>query len=113
MATVVGVLSLSFSVFSVHKDKQLSERLNIYYTSGKMFFKIAESIGRLIVATKEMAKLSAYTHRISHLIKSIENIPNQDTKGITKICDPDYPLIQLSEVPLCTPKGKIWNQLLT
>ena len=47
-------------------------RLETYYKSGRMMVKLAESIGRLVMAGRDLNRLSAYTQRVYELINHIE-----------------------------------------
>lgn len=93
-----------------------------------MIVKLAESIGRLALAGRDFAKLSAYTQRVLVLMNSIEknkdnlfakSIIEKKTKktnfgrGLIKLCDLFEPIISFQEVPLCTPGGDVLIESLT
>ncbi|CAG2176372.1 unnamed protein product [Oppiella nova] len=91
-----------------------------------MMVKLAESIGRLVMAGRNFTRLAAYTTRVNQLINTIENIPNNNTlkpitceeisrpliagSGVVQICDPKNPTVQFCDVPLCTPSGDLLVQ---
>ncbi|KAI1307633.1 ATP-binding cassette sub-family D member 3 [Halotydeus destructor] len=129
-ATVVGYLSLAIPFLGTRyaTDSQ-SMRLETYYKSGRMMVKLAESLGRLLLAGREFSRLSAYSQRVGQLVHAIEN--NRSSKlslpannaisspirpipgaGIIEYCDPEKPIIQFINVPLCTPNGDILVQSL-
>jgi ATP-binding cassette, subfamily D (ALD), member 3 len=41
--------------------------LQQYYTSGRMLVKLAEAIGRLVLAGREMSRLAGFTQRVTQL----------------------------------------------
>lgn len=93
-----------------------------------MIVKLAESIGRLALAGRDFARLSAYTSRVLELMNSIEK--NKDNlfaksilekknkktnfgRGLVKMCDLIQPVISFEDIPLCTPGGDILVESLT
>lgn len=99
-------------------------RLEVYYESGRMVIKLMEAFGRLLLAGREFARLSAYTQRVTQLVKTIDNesqttavraiqAPGLELRelvrgsGIVERCDPNNPFIQFIDVPLCTPSGDV------
>jgi ATP-binding cassette subfamily D (ALD) protein 3 len=94
-----------------------------------MVIKLMESFGRLLMAGREFARLSAYTQRVTQLMRTIRD--EKQTSAIDRIspthalggevvirelvrgsgtmeyCAPNRPLIQFLDVPLCTPNGDI------
>lgn len=131
-ATAVGYLSLAIPFFGQRyaTDTQ-AFRLEAYYKSGRMMVKLAESLGRLLLAGREFSRVAAYSQRVSELISSIDENrlgtmtrqlpalpsttkdgqPRTSTpvpgSGIIEYCDRENPLIQFINVPLCTPNGDI------
>ncbi|XP_046400594.1 ATP-binding cassette sub-family D member 3 [Ischnura elegans] len=73
IATVVGFWAVSIPFLS--ESHQLlanvnhHERLQFYYTSGRMLVKLAEAIGRLVLAGREMTRLAGFTSRVTMLRK--------------------------------------------
>lgn len=45
-----------------------------YYKSGRMLVKLAEAIGRLVLAGRELTKLAGFTARITQLIKVLKDL---------------------------------------
>lgn len=126
-ATVVGYLALAIPFFtSRYANDTQSFRLETYYKSGRMMVKLAESLGRLLLAGREFSRLSAFAQRVTLLINSIESnrkecktqlsittrvgSPNSALVpggGVIEYCHPEKPLIQFIDVPLCTPNGDV------
>lgn len=68
LATVVGYLLISRPFMAGHRmplDHNL--RLEEYYKSGRMLVKLAESVGRVVLAGREMTRLAGFTARVSQL----------------------------------------------
>lgn len=78
---------------------------------------MAESIGRLVLAGRDLSKLAAYTQRVTQLMKSIDNnrkeltikTPGAQFKklGIVQLCDMAKPRIVFENVPIITPSGDV------
>lgn len=98
-----------------------SERLKAYYTSGRMLVKLAEAIGRMILAGRELSRLAGFTSRMSELIlvlkelnsgtyeRTMVNSGSADCEiapGRGKIAFQDN-IILFESVPLVTPNGDI------
>ncbi|KAH7936186.1 hypothetical protein HPB52_019851 [Rhipicephalus sanguineus] len=68
LATVVGYLLIS-RPFMAGQRMQLdhNQRLEEYYKSGRMLVKLAESVGRVVLAGREMTRLAGFTARVSQL----------------------------------------------
>lgn len=99
-----------------------SERLKVYYTSGRMLVKLAEAIGRLILAGRELSRLAGFTSRMTELISvlkdlnegkyvrtMVSNSSSADddvapSKGVIAFQDN---IICFDKVPLVTPNGDI------
>ncbi|XP_054723469.1 ATP-binding cassette sub-family D member 3-like [Uloborus diversus] len=74
-ATVVGYLLISRPFIGTQKNSlSHSERLESYYKSGRMLVKLAEAIGRLVLAGRELTKLAGFTARITQLIKVLKDL---------------------------------------
>ncbi|RWS27920.1 ATP-binding cassette sub-family D member 3-like protein [Leptotrombidium deliense] len=125
-ATVVGYVSLAVPFFSAaYSNHSQAFRLESYYKSGRMMVKLAESIGRLVLAGRDFTRLAAYTHRVNQLMKSIEknrvstfhqpikHVSNDETillipgSGKLLLCDVTKPVIMFNNVPICTPGGDL------
>ncbi|GFV78355.1 ATP-binding cassette sub-family D member 3 [Trichonephila clavipes] len=131
-ATVVGYLLISRPFIGSKKNQlSASERLESYYKSGRMFVKLAEAIGRLVLAGRELTRLAGFTTRIIQLITVLKDLnegsyvrtmvndskENQSLGAITKnkptlrpgsgiIINQDN-IIKFDRVPLATPNGDI------
>lgn len=122
MSTVVGYLALAMPFFSLKYAKSSNEdRLTLYYVSGRMMMKLAESITRVIMAGQDLTKLAAYTDRVQSLQNSMQSIERKmleltssaDRCQLIEICDSDNPMIDFKNVTLCTPNGDILVKNLT
>lgn len=54
--------------------EQSGQRLQAYYTYGRMLVKLAEAIGRLVLAGREMSRLAGFTARMTELIKVLSDL---------------------------------------
>ncbi|XP_053203647.1 ATP-binding cassette sub-family D member 3-like [Panonychus citri] len=118
-AVVVGYLSLAIPFFSNSITGTTQDRLEAYYKSGRMMVRLAESIGRLVLAGRDLSRLAAYTQRVTQLIRSIEanrrslsssrrcNGIFSTGSGVVQLCDIAHPQIVFENVPLATPGGDI------
>lgn len=80
IATVVGFYAVSIPFFSkTHKllsNRKTDVRFNYYYTYGRMLVKLAEAIGRIVLAGREMTRLAGFTARVTELIKVLKDLNN-------------------------------------
>ncbi|KAK1118146.1 hypothetical protein K0M31_015191 [Melipona bicolor] len=123
MATVVGfyAVSLPFFVENHALSKASNYRFNSYYTYGRMLIKLAEAIGRLVLAGREMTRLAGLTARVTE-IKDVLGDINSGKYERTMICDfkdesigspgkgkivNKDNIIRFEHVPLVTPNGDI------
>ncbi|KAL5017350.1 hypothetical protein ScPMuIL_006939 [Solemya velum] len=130
IATVVGYLVVSRPFLDLTHPRHLtsshSERLEDYYKSGRMLVKMAEAIGRIVLAGREMTRLSGFTARVTQLIKVLDDVNqgryertlvSDQTKskensmvplkpGSGKIITKDH-VISFDKVPLVTPNGDV------
>lgn len=51
-----------------------NERLEHYYKSGRMLVKLAEALGRISLAGRELARLSGYTERVTQLMTVLDDL---------------------------------------
>jgi ATP-binding cassette subfamily D (ALD) protein 3 len=51
-----------------------SEKLEDYYKSGRMLVKLAEALGRLSLAGRELTRLAGYTERVNQLMNVINDL---------------------------------------
>ncbi|KFM62420.1 ATP-binding cassette sub-family D member 3, partial [Stegodyphus mimosarum] len=130
-ATVVGYLLISRPFIGTKKDGlSHSERLESYYKSGRMFVKLAEAIGRLVLAGRELTRLAGFTARISQLIKVLKDLNSgsyvrtmvgESSKSVQLLNPPTKAklvpgagnivfkdnIIKFDKVPLVTPNGDV------
>lgn len=50
------------------------ERFGHYYTYGRMLVKLAEAIGRLVLAGREMTRLAGFTARVNEIITVLKDL---------------------------------------
>ena len=102
-------------------------RFKMYYTYGRMLVKLAEAIGRLILAGREMTRLAGFTARVTE-IRSVLSDLNENKYKRTMTTDPkNNPVgspgagkilakdnvIRFDKVPLVTPNGDVLIKELT
>uniref|UniRef100_A0A0K8VF60 ATP-binding cassette sub-family D member 3 n=1 Tax=Bactrocera latifrons TaxID=174628 RepID=A0A0K8VF60_BACLA len=125
-ASIVGFYAVSIPFFTDNhpllSGEHSGQRLQAYYTYGRMLVKLAEAIGRLVLAGREMSRLAGFTARMTELIKvlgdlnkgryertMVNNVLNGDNcfgpnKGILTFVDN---IIRFEKVPLVTPNGDV------
>lgn len=136
LATVVGFFVVSRPFFSdTHHlaTATASQRLEDYYKSGRMLVKLAEAIGRLVLAGRELTRLAGFTARVTELMTVLDDL-NQGRYQRTMVSadaeakagggggapTPRRPLvpgsgriinkdnvIHFEQVPLVTPNGDV------
>lgn len=134
LATVVGYLLISRPFMAGKRmphDHNL--RLEEYYKSGRMLVKLAESVGRVVLAGREMTRLAGFTARVSqlrhvlhdlgrgHYVRSMLAVEPQTedssetnkprrrmelVPGAGRIVTRDN-IIRFQSVPLVTPNGDV------
>uniref|UniRef100_A0A673NFV4 ATP-binding cassette sub-family D member 3-like n=1 Tax=Sinocyclocheilus rhinocerous TaxID=307959 RepID=A0A673NFV4_9TELE len=106
-----------------HVNSTYSERLEDYYRSGRMLISLAQALGRIVLAGREMTRLSGFTARITEIQEvlkelnsgryertmvtqriKVEKIPLIPGKGKIIIADN---IIKFEHIPLVTPNGDI------
>lgn len=78
-ATVIGynVVSVPFFNDKSHlAGASHNERLEDYYKSGRMLVKMAEALGRISLAGRELTRLAGFTERVTQLIKVLDDLNN-------------------------------------
>ncbi|XP_058790520.1 ATP-binding cassette sub-family D member 3 [Phymastichus coffea] len=130
VASVVGFYAVSIPFFK--KDHPLltgspDHRFKAYYTYGRMLVKLAEAIGRLVLAGREMTRLAGLTARVTEIRKVLSDL-NDNKYERTMITDPkNNPIgspgagkilardniIRFEAVPLVTPNGDVLIKELT
>ncbi|XP_053715542.1 ATP-binding cassette sub-family D member 3a isoform X1 [Synchiropus splendidus] len=137
LATVVGYLVVSRPFLTPNHPRHLnsthSELLEDYYQSGRMLLRMSQALGRIVLAGREMTRLSGFTARIIELMKVLKELNagkyertmvSQQEKesdnieklslvpGRGKIINRDN-LIKFDHTPLATPNGDILIKDLT
>lgn len=132
LATVVGYFAVSRPFLNLsnprHANTTHSERMMDYYRSGRMLVRLAQAIGRLVLAGRELTRLAGYTTRMSELsvvLRDLERGVYQRTMvdtndssdgnrrpsvplvpGSGEIIETDH-VIRFEGVPLVTPNGDV------
>lgn len=104
------------------------ERLEEYYRNGRMLVKLAEAIGRLALAGRELTRLAGFTERVDQLMKVLDELNkgiyqrtmvkdsnnNNNNNASTEELKPNNGktvymdnIIKFDKVPLVTPNGDI------
>ncbi|XP_067934177.1 ATP-binding cassette sub-family D member 3-like [Watersipora subatra] len=130
VATLVGYTVVSRPFLDLSNPKYLNsshgQRLEDYYQSGRMLVKMAEAIGRIVLAGREMTRLAGFTARITELMQVLDDLnrgryqrtmvtdSSRDSHskmanlkpGSGKVRHQDY-IIRFDKVPLVTPNGDV------
>ncbi|XP_070783991.1 ATP-binding cassette sub-family D member 3a [Enoplosus armatus] len=137
VATVVGYLVVSRPFLKLSHPRHLhsshSELLEDYYQSGRMLLRMSQALGRIVLAGREMTRLSGFTARITELMKVLKDLKvgkyertmvsqqerESDTAeklvlvpGSGQIINQDN-IIKFEHTPLATPNGDILIKDLT
>uniref|UniRef100_A0A8C2K5I5 ATP-binding cassette, sub-family D (ALD), member 3a n=1 Tax=Cyprinus carpio TaxID=7962 RepID=A0A8C2K5I5_CYPCA len=128
-ATVVGYLVVSCPFLDLSHPRHLTsshaELLEDYYQSGRMLLRMSQALGRIVLAGREMTRLSGFTTRITELMKVLKELNSgkyertmvsQSEKdgsekltlipGSGRIINIDN-IIKFDHTPLATPNGDI------
>ncbi|KYQ51162.1 ATP-binding cassette sub-family D member 3 [Trachymyrmex zeteki] len=123
-ATIVGFYAVSIPFFQENHSVLSGtpdHRFRSYYTYGRMLVKLAEAIGRLVVAGRELTRLAGFTARVTE-IKIVLDDLNAGKYERTMISDykdkmigypgkgrivPRDNIIRFDNVPLVTPNGDV------
>ncbi|XP_057178724.1 ATP-binding cassette sub-family D member 3a isoform X4 [Triplophysa rosa] len=128
-ATVVGYLVVSRPFLNLSHPRHLSsthaELLEDYYQSGRMLLRMSQALGRIVLAGREMTRLSGFTARITELMRVLKELNSgkyertmvsQTEKDVSekltlvpgsgRIINVDN-LIKFEHVPLATPNGDV------
>ncbi|XP_017754485.1 PREDICTED: ATP-binding cassette sub-family D member 3 isoform X2 [Eufriesea mexicana] len=124
MATIIGFYAVSIPFFKKNHpilSGPPNHRFKSYYTYGRMLVKLAEAIGRLVLAGREMTRLAGFTARVTEIKVVLDDINTgkyertmvSDFKdepigspGEGKIVNKDN-VIRFDRVPLITPNGDV------
>uniref|UniRef100_A0A7E4ZUY0 ATP-binding cassette sub-family D member 3 n=1 Tax=Panagrellus redivivus TaxID=6233 RepID=A0A7E4ZUY0_PANRE len=136
MATVVGWYTVSSPFFNRRNTEMMSksknELMQDYYNSGRMMFKLAEALGRLALAGREMTRLSGFTTRVDQLMSVLKDLQegryertmvsdNSATSSLTSsvkltpgsgTMEIRDNIIKFENVPLVTPNGDVLIEAL-
>lgn len=136
IATVVGYLVVSRPFLNLSDQRHLhsthSELLEDYYQSGRMLLRMSQALGRIVLAGREMTRLSGFTSRITELMKVLKELNagryertmvQQDKEsdsaeklalvpGNGRVINQDN-IIKFEHTPLATPNGDILIRDLT
>ncbi|XP_028425078.1 ATP-binding cassette sub-family D member 3a isoform X3 [Perca flavescens] len=136
LATVVGYLVVSRPFLSASHPRHLnsthSELLEDYYQSGRMLLRMSQALGRIVLAGREMTRLSGFTSRITELMKVLKELNagkyertmvSQEKEsdsaeklilvpGSGRVTNRDN-IIKFDHTPLATPNGDILIRDLT
>uniref|UniRef100_A0A3Q3SY29 ATP binding cassette subfamily D member 3 n=1 Tax=Mastacembelus armatus TaxID=205130 RepID=A0A3Q3SY29_9TELE len=135
LATVVGYLVVSRPFLNLSHPRHLhsthSELLEDYYQSGRMLLRMSQALGRIVLAGREMTRLSGFTARITELMKVLKELnagkyertmismQEKDSAenlvlvpGSGQIINKDN-IIKFDHTPLATPNGDILIRDLT
>ncbi|CAN9506540.1 unnamed protein product [Ophioblennius macclurei] len=135
VATVVGYLVVSRPFLDLSHPRHLhsthSELLEDYYQSGRMLLRMSQALGRIVLAGREMSRLSGFTARITELMKVLKElnagkyertmVSLQDREadsaeklvpGNGRIINRDN-IIKFDHTPLATPNGDVLIRDLT
>ncbi|KAK9738501.1 ABC transporter transmembrane region [Popillia japonica] len=126
-ASIVGfwVVSLPF-LSKTHELVRMTnqERSRLYYTYGRMLVKLAEAIGRLVLAGRELTRLAGFTARVTQLRQVLSDLNSgKYTRTMVAGSENLIPnngklifrdnIIKFDKVPLITPNGDILIKELT
>uniref|UniRef100_A0A673WMY1 ATP-binding cassette, sub-family D (ALD), member 3a n=1 Tax=Salmo trutta TaxID=8032 RepID=A0A673WMY1_SALTR len=137
MATVVGYLVVSRPFLNLsdprHMNSTQAELMEDYYQSGRMLLSLAQALGRIVLAGRDMTRLSGFTMRITELRKVLKDlnsgkyertmVSHQDKEslgveritlvpGSGQIINVDH-IIKFEHTPLATPNGDVLIKDLT
>ncbi|XP_012670628.2 ATP-binding cassette sub-family D member 3a isoform X1 [Clupea harengus] len=129
IATVVGYLVVSRPFLTLSHPRHLhsthAELLEDYYQSGRMLLRMSQALGRIVLAGRDMSRLSGFTSRITELMKVLKELNSgryertmvtQLDKGADaaekltlipgngRIINTDH-IIKFDHTPLVTPNG--------
>nr|QNH67960.1 ATP-binding cassette transporter subfamily D member 3 [Brachionus plicatilis] len=129
-ATFIGynVVSMPFMKNDNHLAKEnYNIRLENYYRSGRMLVKLAEALGRISLAGREMTRLAGFTERVTQIINVIDDLNRGQYKRTMVKHDNESGkvaqtvelkpnsgeiiyqdnIIRFEKVPLMTPNGDV------
>eukprot|EP00052_Salpingoeca_macrocollata_P009016 m.71102 g.71102 ORF g.71102 m.71102 type:complete len:667 (-) comp16886_c0_seq2:33-2033(-) len=122
-ATVVGYVLVSRPFLNLAHPRHLhsthSEIMEDYYRSGRMLVRMAQAVGRVVLAGRETTRLAGFTTRMAELMDVLSDL-NQGKYQRTMVQTSDMQLqagtghvveqdniIEFRSVPLVTPNGDV------
>uniref|UniRef100_A0A673ZD78 ATP-binding cassette sub-family D member 3 n=2 Tax=Salmo trutta TaxID=8032 RepID=A0A673ZD78_SALTR len=112
IATVVGYLVVSRPFLNLadprHMNSSQPELLEDYYQSGRMLLRMSQALGRIVLAGREMTRLSGFTMRITELMKVLKEL-NSGKYERTMVSHQDKESEAVERVPLVPGGGQIIN----
>ncbi|XP_022087262.1 ATP-binding cassette sub-family D member 3-like isoform X1 [Acanthaster planci] len=137
-ATVVGYLVVSRPFLNLNhapfKGKSHSFMMQEYYQAGRMLLRMAEAVGRIVLAGREMTRLAGFTQRVTELMTVLKELnmgryertmvregkadsDSEDDReplvpGSGKLVLQDH-IIEFKQVPLVTPNGDVLVREMT
>ncbi|KAL7887337.1 hypothetical protein AOLI_G00050580 [Acnodon oligacanthus] len=112
LATVVGYLVVSRPFLNLahprHQNSSHSELLEDYYQSGRMLLRMSQALGRIVLAGREMTRLSGFTARITELMKVLKEL-NSGKYERTMVSQSEKETDSLDKLILVPGSGRIIN----
>lgn len=120
-ASTVGFWAVSIPFMSATHSlgsNTHAERSRLYYTYGRMLVKLAEAIGRVVLAGRELTRLAGFTSRVTQLRLVLDDLnagkyqrtmisgSENFMPGSGRLIFKDN-IIKFEKVPLVTPNGDI------
>ncbi|KAM7390893.1 hypothetical protein PAMA_008883 [Pampus argenteus] len=113
LATVVGYLVVSRPFLNLSHPRHLqsthSELLEDYYQSGRMLLRMSQALGRIVLAGREMTRLSGFTARITELMKVLKDL-NSGRYERTMVSHQEKEADIAEKLPLVPGSGQIINR---
>ncbi|GAA6099580.1 ATP-binding cassette sub-family D member 3a isoform X2 [Tachysurus ichikawai] len=110
LATVVGYLVVSRPFLNLAHPRHLhsthAELLEDYYQSGRMLLRMSQALGRIVLAGREMTRLSGFTTRITELMKVLKEL-NMGKYERTMVSQSDKEADALEKLTLVPGSGRI------
>lgn len=126
-ASVIGFWAVSIPFLAQQHSfagESHNERARLYYTYGRMLVKLAEAIGRLVLAGRDLTRLAGFTARVTELRTVVADL-NEGRYQRTMVAGSESlspnggklifrnNLIKFDRVPLITPNGDVLIQELS
>ncbi|XP_036934808.1 ATP-binding cassette sub-family D member 3-like isoform X2 [Acanthopagrus latus] len=113
IATVVGYLVVSRPFLNLSHPRHLhsshNELLEDYYQSGRMLLRMSQALGRIVLAGREMTRLSGFTARITELMKVLKEL-NAGKYERTMVSHPEKESDDAEKILLVPGSGQIINR---